>query len=68
MAKTRRHPRLIPSRYTDEEYALVEAAARVEGKTLQDYLRGVVLPAVSSTLHKAQETVLGGRASSERAA
>lgn len=51
----RRHPNLVPSRYTDAEHALIQAAARVQGKNLQEFVRGIVLPVVFATLEQARD-------------
>ena len=60
MTSGRRHPRLFASRFTAAEGALIEAAAKVEGKTIQEYLRGVVLPAVFETLERARQSLRNG--------
>ena len=46
----RRFPCLVGSRYTQEERAALELAAKVERSTLNDYVRAAVLPAVRDTL------------------
>lgn len=43
----RRHPVVVAARLTERERALIGAAAELEGVTIHDLLRRIVLPAAA---------------------
>jgi uncharacterized protein (DUF1778 family) len=51
--ENRVRPHLVATRVTRPERALIEAAAALEGMTVTDLLRGIVLPAVASRVTRA---------------
>ncbi len=52
MAK-RKHPILIATRVTPRERALIDAAAGLDGVTVKDLLRRIVLPAAAERVARA---------------
>ena len=51
----RKHPVLTATRFTHRERALVNLAAEIEGVTVKDLLRGIVLPAVAERVARSAE-------------
>jgi len=58
--ENRKHAVLTATRLTERERALVDMAAKMEGVTVKDLIRGIVLPAVSERVASAAAEIGGG--------
>jgi uncharacterized protein (DUF1778 family) len=54
-SKMREHPILVATRMTERERKLIGVAAALEGTTVKDYLRRVVLPVAKERVARAAE-------------